>query len=72
MRVVPAFPDGWKSARLRGLRLAQGTLDLEWSPGTVTARWDGRRTLSIDTGGSVREVLPGTTASLDLPPFAER
>ncbi len=72
VRVVPAFPDGWKSARLRGLRLAQGTLDLEWSPGTVTARWNGRRTLSIDTGGSVREVLPGTTASLDLPPFAER
>jgi glycogen debranching enzyme len=72
VQVVPAFPDGWKSARLRGLRLAQGTLDLEWSPGTVTARWNGRRTLSIDTGGSVREVLPGTTASLDLPPFAER
>ncbi|MCI4364720.1 MAG: hypothetical protein L3K10_01455 [Thermoplasmata archaeon] len=71
IRVVPAFPTSWTSASLRGLRVADGTLDLTWNPGRLRVRWTGSGSLSIDTGAGVASVESGPEAVLDLPPAQE-
>lgn len=72
VRVVPGFPPEWTSARLHGLRLSDGRLDLEWTPGKLNVRWNGTGGLSVDTGAGVHSVSPGESALLDLPPPTER
>jgi glycogen debranching enzyme len=67
IRVRPAFPERWSSARLLGLRLPQGRVDLEWSPGRLKVHWTGAVGLSVDTGVRLHPVPPGATVVLDLP-----
>ncbi len=72
VRVLPAFPPRWTSAKLRGLRLSHGRLDLAWTPGKLEVRWNGDRGLSVDTGAGVHPIAPGATALLNLPLPTER
>jgi len=72
VRVLPAFPLAWTSAKLTGLRLAQGRLNLEWTPGHLRVQWEGSCGLSVDTGNAVHPIAPGETAVLDLPSPPER
>jgi glycogen debranching enzyme len=72
VRIVPAFPEGWTSANLRGLRLWRGRVDLGWTPEKLSVRWNGPHALAVDTGTGVHPVAPGETALLDLLPLTER
>ncbi|MCI4372517.1 MAG: hypothetical protein L3K02_02580 [Thermoplasmata archaeon] len=72
IRVIPAFPQGWNSARLAGLRLGDGRLDLEWTPGKMHLVWNGSRPLSVDVGAGDRAVPPGSAVDLEIPPPPER
>jgi glycogen debranching enzyme len=71
IRILPAFASGWTSATLRGLRLADGRLDIEWRPGKLTVRWNGHRPLSVDAGLGPTVVPSGTPTVLDLPAAPE-
>ncbi len=50
--VRPAFPPGWRQARLRGLRLGRGRLDLDWRPERLRIRWSGPGPLTIAVGAA--------------------
>jgi len=67
VRVLPAFPPGWTSAALRGLRVARGYLDLDWSPGKLSVHWRGTERLTVDAGTGLRSLAPGEAAVLELP-----
>lgn len=72
LRVVPGFPDGWTSARLRGLRVADGRVDLDWTLNRLHVRWNGSRPLTLDTGSALRTVAPGADAVFELAPASKR
>jgi glycogen debranching enzyme len=71
VRVVPCFPHGWSSARLRGLRVGEGRLDLAWEAGRLRARWQGPRPLSLDAGDGPRTLVAGEEDSFALPESSE-
>lgn len=63
----PRFPSGWRSARLRGLKLGSGALDLAYRPGSVEARWSGPGPLTLRGSASRVALEAGGTGTLTLP-----
>lgn len=68
VRVEPTLPDGPAPARLEGLRLGDGTLDLRWFGGRLDVGWTGRRPLRVHCRDESAVVGPGGTASLGPAP----
>jgi glycogen debranching enzyme len=64
LSVRPAFPSSWTSARLEGLRLGDGTVDLDWRPGWLKVRWSGPGPLAVATDAPPTQVAPGAVAEL--------
>jgi hypothetical protein len=67
IRILPMFPRHWTSASLKGLRVVDGRVDLEWTPGQLEVRWSGSRPLSVDVGVGPLPVAPGQGRSFELP-----
>jgi hypothetical protein len=67
VRIVPGFPDRWTSASLHHLRVAEGYLDVSWSPGRLVVRWDGSGLLSVDAGSGPRPAPAGVETTFELP-----
>ncbi len=61
--IRPEFPPSWSAARLSGLRIGPGTVDIAWHPGRIRVRWSGP--------GPLR-VAAGTGAPVDLAPASAR
>lgn len=55
--VRPRFPDSWKSARLRRLRVGAGRADLAWGPAELTVAWEGPAPLHV-TGAFGPATIP--------------
>lgn len=70
VRIEPTLPDGPTPARLTGVRLGDGALDLTWFEGRLTVRWSGHRPLKVVARGTEAMVAPGGTAT--LPPRAPK
>lgn len=64
--VAPRFPSGWGSASLERLALAEGALDLSWTPERLAVRWSGRDPLRVSSGAEDVWVGPGGAATLAL------
>jgi amylo-alpha-1,6-glucosidase len=47
LKVRPAFPGAWKSARLRHLAVAGGFVDLDWAPERLGVVWSGPGPLRV-------------------------
>ena len=71
LRVQPGFPDGWTSAKLGGLRIAEGRIDLDWTPRRLRVRWVGPRTLSVEAGSQVRALASGAETEFELASASE-
>jgi glycogen debranching enzyme len=67
IRVLPMFPRHWTSATLHGLRIVDGRVDLDWTPGHLEVRWSGARPLSIDVGLGPLPVASGEARTFVLP-----
>ncbi|MEM0129504.1 MAG: amylo-alpha-1,6-glucosidase [Thermoplasmata archaeon] len=67
LRIDPAFPPEWSSARIRGLRLAGGTVAIDWTPSETTVRWTGPGPLRVAHRGVERAIAPGATARWTRP-----
>lgn len=70
VRVEPRLPIDGSPSALRGLRLADGTLDLAFDGGRLTARWSGPGDLTIVSGDREAVVTPGAPATLETPAFS--
>lgn len=66
LRVRPTFPASWHSASIERLRFGDGTVDLEWSPDRLRARWTGPGRLTVETVGSSGTVAPGATVTVPI------
>ncbi len=72
LRVAPAFPAGWSSARIRGLRLGSGRVDLAWTPAELRVGWSGAVPLSVEAGPGVTTVPAGGSVAVPLGPVPQR
>jgi hypothetical protein len=68
VRCCPVIPASWRSASLHGLRLGGGTLDLDWTPGQVDARWDGPWPIVLAGDHASVGLAPGRPGTLSLRP----
>lgn len=67
VELAPCFPSSWKEASIEGLKLAEGTLDLGWRSGRITALWKGRDPISIRARTTLVKLAPGRGVEFDLP-----
>jgi hypothetical protein len=58
VRVDPAFPAGWRSARIDGLRFAEGILALGYEDGRLTVLWSGELPITLRHAGEDRTLPP--------------
>lgn len=66
LEVRPAFPATWTAASMHELRIATGSVDLDWSPGRLAVRWKGPGSLTVATSRGERVVPAGSSAKLPL------
>jgi glycogen debranching enzyme len=66
LRVRPSFPSGWTAARIDRLRLGAGTVDLDWTPDRLRARWSGPGPLTVDAGAGPVSLDAGATGEVAL------
>lgn len=59
----PAFPPGWSTASLDGLRIGDGRASVEFAAPSLTVRWSGPGTLTVAFPTEVRPVPPGGAVS---------
>jgi glycogen debranching enzyme len=60
LTVRPAFPARWRSASIDQLRLGAGRADLDWTPERLRVHWSGPGPLTVDGGGELVTVNPGS------------
>ena len=70
LSVQPGFPPEWTAARLHGLRLGEGAVDLDWRPDRLEVGWKGEFPLVVRSGGQQATLTPGTRQELALSPPA--
>ena len=66
LAVRPVFPVTWTSASIAGLRIGEGSVDLDWSPSWLSVRWSGPSALAIVTLNGEGSVPSGTRRAFDL------
>ena len=67
LAVRPAFPAGWRSGTLDGLRVGDGRASLRLRDGRVEVTWRGPRPLEVVGPDGRRTVPGGTTVAVPLP-----
>ncbi|MCI4360563.1 MAG: hypothetical protein L3J91_02580 [Thermoplasmata archaeon] len=68
LAVRPTFPKGWAVARLRHLSVADGFVDLDWSPEGLEVRWTGPGRLTTTYAASTIVLDGPGTGRLDAAP----
>jgi amylo-alpha-1,6-glucosidase len=66
IEVHPQIPPTWRSASLENLRIGGGRLALDYSPGRLTAAWNGPSELEVVTPVATTRVASGGRESVSL------
>ncbi|MCI4349979.1 MAG: hypothetical protein L3K15_00460 [Thermoplasmata archaeon] len=63
---APRFPATWNSAKLNGLRIGGGHLDLDWRPGQLAAIWSGTDPIDLVTSSGITRLTSGPATTVQL------